>query len=277
MTVPSARCSATGVRVSRTDHGNGTTTYVHEQGNVHDFAWTVDPHFIEGAAAIRSRPPGPGRGSARDGRSTRSPHRGMRLSDVDVILLMQPEHFAQTERYLRAAMLAIAISACVRPLSAPDHHDRRSGAWRPWDPAVWSTRRSSPRALMPCSATGRSMRLNIPEEGDIHEFGHQFWQGLVANNEFEEAWLDEGVNSYSTGKILEIGYGRRRPSPRSSACGSARSTTSGCRTTRIVRSTRFVSRRGATRRGGLRLQQLRQARARAADARSHPGERRWRE
>ena len=48
----------------------------------------------------------------------------------------------------------------------------------------------------------------MPEEVTIHEFGHQFWQGLVANNEFEEAWLDEGLNSWSTGKILEIGYGR---------------------------------------------------------------------
>ena len=49
--------------------------------------------------------------------------------------------------------------------------------------------------------------VRIPEEVTIHEFGHQYWQGLVANNEFEEAWLDEGVNSYSTGRIMEIGYG----------------------------------------------------------------------
>jgi hypothetical protein len=41
----------------------------------------------------------------------------------------------------------------------------------------------------------------------VHEFGHQFWYGLVGNNEFEEAWLDEGFNSYSTGKVMDIGYG----------------------------------------------------------------------
>ena len=30
-----------------------------------------------------------------------------------------------------------------------------------------------------------------------HEFGHQYWYGMVATNEFEEPWLDEGINSYS--------------------------------------------------------------------------------
>jgi hypothetical protein len=30
---------------------------------------------------------------------------------------------------------------------------------------------------------------------------------MVGNNEFEEAWLDEGFNTYSTGKVLETAYG----------------------------------------------------------------------
>ena len=42
----------------------------------------------------------------------------------------------------------------------------------------------------------------------MHEFGHQFWYGLVGNNEFEEAWLDEGFNTYSTAKVMQLGYGR---------------------------------------------------------------------
>jgi len=29
----------------------------------------------------------------------------------------------------------------------------------------------------------------------------------VANNEFEEAWLDEGINTYSTGKVMDRVYG----------------------------------------------------------------------
>jgi hypothetical protein len=30
---------------------------------------------------------------------------------------------------------------------------------------------------------------------------------MVANNEFEEAWLDEGINTYSTGRVLAHAYG----------------------------------------------------------------------
>ena len=32
----------------------------------------------------------------------------------------------------------------------------------------------------------------------VHECGHQFWYGLVGNNEFEHAWIDEGLNTFST-------------------------------------------------------------------------------
>ena len=46
-----------------------------------------------------------------------------------------------------------------------------------------------------------------PEGVIVHEFGHQFWYGLVGNNEFEEAWLDEGIISFSSGKVLERAYG----------------------------------------------------------------------
>ncbi len=44
--------------------------------------------------------------------------------------------------------------------------------------------------------------LSILEITTEHEFGHQYWQGMVATNEFEEAWLDEGINSYVEVKVL---------------------------------------------------------------------------
>jgi len=41
-----------------------------------------------------------------------------------------------------------------------------------------------------------------------HEFGHQYWYGMVATNEFEDAWMDEGINSYTEVKVLDSILGR---------------------------------------------------------------------
>jgi hypothetical protein len=55
-----------------------------------------------------------------------------------------------------------------------------------------------------------------PEGVTIHEAGHQFWYGIVGNNEFEHAWLDEGLNTFSTGRAIEaspayrLNYASRR-------------------------------------------------------------------
>ncbi|MGH8004551.1 MAG: M1 family aminopeptidase, partial [Limisphaerales bacterium] len=37
----------------------------------------------------------------------------------------------------------------------------------------------------------------------VHEICHQYWYQLVATNQFEEPWLDEGFTTYTTAKILE--------------------------------------------------------------------------
>jgi Peptidase family M1 domain len=49
----------------------------------------------------------------------------------------------------------------------------------------------------------------VPEVVVEHEFGHQYWYGMVATNEFEEAWLDEGINSYLEVKVMDALYGKR--------------------------------------------------------------------
>ncbi len=35
----------------------------------------------------------------------------------------------------------------------------------------------------------------------IHEFGHQYFQGMLASNEFAQPWLDEGMNSLSNALV----------------------------------------------------------------------------
>ncbi len=46
----------------------------------------------------------------------------------------------------------------------------------------------------------------FPEVVTVHEYGHQFFYGMLASNEFEEPWLDEGFNSWFTHKAMERTY-----------------------------------------------------------------------
>jgi hypothetical protein len=41
----------------------------------------------------------------------------------------------------------------------------------------------------------------------VHEFGHGYWYGLVASNEFEESWMDEGINSFTEYEMMDRRYG----------------------------------------------------------------------
>jgi hypothetical protein len=45
-----------------------------------------------------------------------------------------------------------------------------------------------------------------PEVVTMHEYGHQFFYGMLASNEFEEPWLDEGFTSWFTHKAMERTY-----------------------------------------------------------------------
>jgi hypothetical protein len=42
-----------------------------------------------------------------------------------------------------------------------------------------------------------------PASVTAHEFGHQYWYGLLASDEVSEAWLDEGLNTWATTKLIE--------------------------------------------------------------------------
>ena len=49
--------------------------------------------------------------------------------------------------------------------------------------------------------------IKMAEMVTIHEFGHSYFMGIMASNEFEEPWLDEGVNSYWEQRIVDHYYG----------------------------------------------------------------------
>ena len=85
------------------------------------------------------------------------------------------------------------------------------------------------------SRAARSLLLNrwpfdeihLNEEVHVHEYGHQFWYGMVGINEFEEAWLDEGFNQYSTGRLVDRAL-RARDRPWAPSSASSRSPSTKC-------------------------------------------------
>ena len=178
---------ATGRLDSRSENADGTETFRFVQEDVHDFAWVASRRFLERHA--RFDDPG--------------------YPPVDVRLLVQPEHAALADRYLEATEIALRTYGTW---AAPYPYPQITVV----DPAHGS---ASGGMEYPTLFTGGAAlfappELQSPEGVTIHEAGHQFWYGLVANNEFEEAWLDEGFNTYMEAKASDdtlgpSGWGRR--------------------------------------------------------------------
>jgi hypothetical protein len=49
--------------------------------------------------------------------------------------------------------------------------------------------------------------MHVPEMVTVHEFGHAYFMGILASNEFEEPWMDEGINSFFEERILDHYWG----------------------------------------------------------------------
>ena len=193
---------ATGVNVSRAA-GGARTTYRFVQADVHDFAWTASPRFLRAERLFD-----PAREvTARDISSAAAllgiPESDLRLKPVRMILLIQPENASQIDRHFKALSTAI----------------KYFGLWYGAYPYETVTLVDPPYGGMEAGgmeyptfiAGGTSWLLSAheqrPEVVIVHEFGHQYWYGMVGSNEFEESWLDEGFTTYSSEKILGLVYG----------------------------------------------------------------------
>jgi hypothetical protein len=198
---------ATGRRSERRENPDGTSTHVFEQADVIDFAWTASPRFLEVKARFSAEqdvtPQEYADVAALLGRSLDE----VRLADVDVTVLLQPEHAPQSERHVRAAKAALKWFGLwygrypYPTLTIVDPAFGAGGSGGMEYPTFITAGTSVLFNHWPLD------RMLLPEEVIVHEFGHQYWQSMVASNEFEEAWLDEGFNSYSTGRVMEHVYG----------------------------------------------------------------------
>ncbi|HEV2492392.1 MAG TPA: M1 family metallopeptidase [Terriglobia bacterium] len=172
---------STGDPVASLNNPDGTKTVTWHAEDIHDFSWTASPnfHLVEDSWT----------GSA---------------GTVKIHLLMSPGHLRQTRRYLHSLKGTL------------DRFDRWYGPY-PYDRitvvdpphgALEAGGMEYPTLITGGSAWWEPRGLRETEIVTEHEFGHQYWYGMVATNEFEEAWMDEGINSYAEAKILDSLYGQ---------------------------------------------------------------------
>jgi len=186
LTVPSTHTvAATGVLTNAVDAGGGLRTLTYHAEDVHDFAWMADPYM-----------------EVMSGQAKHTED-----ATVEVRVYYRPEQRSFARRHLEAAIGAIEkFSAMFVAYPWPIMSvidppiDAASGAGGMEYPTLVTTAGDSVFARP-------GMRL--PEYVTVHEVGHNWFQGLLASNEAEEAWLDEGVNEWADARAMADIYGQR--------------------------------------------------------------------
>lgn len=179
ITLPSDHVvGATGVLTKQTEGEAGTTTHTFTANDVIDFTWTACPRFL----------------SVKD-----------YWREVDLELLIVPEHQHQQDRFLKsakhtldylAAYLDYAYPYPKLTVVSPPYYGLFSGAME------YSTLVTSPTLY------ALPLGIKTTETLVIHEVIHQYFQQMVATNEQEEPWMDEGFTAFFESKIMDQYYPR---------------------------------------------------------------------
>jgi Peptidase family M1 domain len=171
---------ASGVEVSNVNNPDGTKTLTYHGDDIHDFAWTACPRFQVRESIYRSQ-----------------------MGPVKLRFLMMPGHWSQAERHERAIRETL------------DRFEKWYGPYPYKTLTVVDPEPGSAAGGMeyPTFITGETNwfapgGVHLVELVLEHEFGHQYWYGMVATNEFEDAWMDEGINSYTEVKVLDSMLGK---------------------------------------------------------------------
>ena len=179
LTVPSDyTVGAVGKLQGPPETANGKSTYHFVQGDVHDFAWVA----AKGYKTLDGSWQGPG-----------SPK-------VDVRVIYPDEYAASAKPALQATIDSLTffskslgaypyetVTAVVPPYNASE----AGGMEYPTFFTAEGYAKVEPGTLTQYAI----------DFVTIHEFGHGYFYGLLASNEFEEPMLDEGMNEYWDGRM----------------------------------------------------------------------------
>ena len=122
--------------------------------------------------------------------------------DVDITLLVRPEHRCNEARFLESAKHTLDFFAdYLEPypyptltIVSPPFYGLNSGAME------------YPTLITAPTLCNLPEGIKTTETLVIHELTHQYFMQMVASNEQEEPWLDEGFTSYFEAKILDKYY-----------------------------------------------------------------------
>ncbi|MBN2633050.1 MAG: M1 family metallopeptidase [Bacteroidales bacterium] len=122
---------------------------------------------------------------------------------VNITLLIPPERDDQVERQFTAVKNALEyLTENVGPFPWPhltfvDPPAKGSGSGGMEYTTLFTS----------TSATGMPECVHMPEMVTVHEFGHAYFMGILATNEFEDPWMDEGINSFFEARIMDHFWG----------------------------------------------------------------------
>src|SRR5207248_1252912 len=124
------------------------------------------------------------------------------LPPVEMRLMIQPEHLSQTERHFAATRAALRYYGQWFGAYPYGHITIIDPAWRSQAdgmeyPTLFTARTNW---LTPPSSID-------PEDVIVHETGHQWFYGMVGSNEFEDGWMDEGLDTFANTRVDAEAFG----------------------------------------------------------------------
>lgn len=169
---------ATGNLVKTDKNVDGNVTYTYNEKNIHDFAWAAYPGFKKITDKFITN----------DGKQ-----------EIQIELLLAPGHKDAADRYLHSLKFSIYF---FTEHIGPYPYKKITLVDPPFKGML------SCGMEYPTLITGGYLRMlpepvKFTELVTIHEFGHQYWYGIVGNDESREAWLDEGINSFFELEIMD--------------------------------------------------------------------------
>ena len=183
LTVPKGyTVGATGEETGAPVERGGKVTHRFVQHDVHDFAWTADKRYAKPLEGVYTGP-----GSPR----------------VKVKVLYHPEYASNAKPALQATIDALTFFSrtlgpypykTVTVVIPPFNADEAGGMEYPTFFTASSAKNVDP---------GTTQRYLL-DFVTIHEFGHGYFYGILASNEFEEPALDEGVNEYWDQRMMRM-------------------------------------------------------------------------